>query len=84
MPFKPSVKPCRTIGEIQYCQGVDDCGYSCTGTLIGPATVLTAGHCLYELGTPGVQGLEGGTVGAILVRTARLERSTCQDVCAGP
>jgi V8-like Glu-specific endopeptidase len=57
--------PCRTVGQIQYCQGPDDCGYSCTGTLIGPATVLTAGHCLYE---PGVAGLDGGSLGAIAVR----------------
>ena len=62
------IEPCRTIGEIQFCQRPGDCGYTCTGTLIGTAAVLTAGHCLYELGTAGIVGLEGGTVGAISVR----------------
>lgn len=44
--------PYRQAGEIIF-QDSSNAWYTCTGTLIGPYHVLTAGHCLHSGGTSG-------------------------------
>jgi protease YdgD len=45
----PNRKPWRAVGKLQATAG--NLHISCTGTLIGPATVLTAAHCLFNIRT---------------------------------
>ena len=41
--------PWRAIGKLQATTG--NLRVNCTGTLVGPATVLTAGHCVFNIRT---------------------------------
>ncbi|MBV8649891.1 MAG: trypsin-like serine protease [Alphaproteobacteria bacterium] len=41
--------PWRAIGKLQATTG--NLRINCTGTLVGPATVLTAGHCVFNIRT---------------------------------
>jgi len=45
----PEAGPWRAVGKLQATTG--GLHESCTGTLIGPATVLTAAHCVFNLRT---------------------------------
>src|SRR5258708_6182505 len=45
----PNAAPWRAVGKLQASAG--SFYMSCTGTLIGPSTVLTAAHCLYSART---------------------------------
>src|SRR4051812_28658296 len=42
----PNTAPWRAIGKVQANTG--NLHTSCTGSLVGPATVLTAAHCVYN------------------------------------
>jgi len=42
----PNTVPWRAVGKLQ--SNVGSFAMSCTGTLVGPSTVLTAAHCLYS------------------------------------
>lgn len=48
---RPSGYPYRAVGQITFDQG--DGSYICTGWLISPDTVATAGHCVHEGGKGG-------------------------------
>lgn len=37
--------------------------YSCSGTLVSPTVVVTAGHCTYGIGANGASTIEGGGTG---------------------
>jgi protease YdgD len=45
----PNSMPWRAIGKLQATTG--NLMTSCTGTLVGPATVLTAAHCVFNIRT---------------------------------
>ena len=45
----PNAPPWRAVGKLQATAG--SLYESCTGTLVGPRSVLTAAHCLYNLRT---------------------------------
>jgi protease YdgD len=46
MRIDPNAAPWRAVGKLQASAG--SFYMSCTGTLVGPSTVLTAAHCLYS------------------------------------
>src|SRR5262249_1800512 len=46
VPMEPTAWPWQAIGRVNITDRV--VGRYCTGTLVGPRLVLTAGHCLYD------------------------------------
>lgn len=50
------------VGFLIFFDPVEPGWFSCTGTLLGPTTVLSAGHCTFDIGTSG-QPSPGGTGG---------------------
>jgi protease YdgD len=48
-PLDPDKVPWRAVGKLQIASL--NLHQSCTGTLVGPATVLTAAHCVFNLHT---------------------------------
>ena len=47
VPLTPDAWPWSSIGRVNVVQGPNHRSF-CTGTLIGPVQVLTAGHCLFD------------------------------------
>jgi protease YdgD len=58
-PVDPRAEPWRALGRVQL-----EVGGRCTGVLVGPATVLTAAHCLF--GPRSRQVVRPGTVHFLL------------------
>lgn len=76
-----------TVAPFRYICSIDLNGPCCSGTLIGPRTVLTAGHCITPPSCSVVPGVtrvipgRNGRLVLLLVKRGRLGHSSRQASC---